>query len=79
MSDIGVEDAVRKIFNRLDVDGDGNISWWEWRAVISNSLLNKNQELLIDWMDSLVILGTYLSVYIIYIRTYVGTFKHIKI
>jgi Ca2+-binding EF-hand superfamily protein len=65
MSDICVENAVRKIFHRLDVDGDGSISWWEWRAVISNSLLDKNQELLIDPMDSLVILGTYLSVIVL--------------
>jgi Ca2+-binding EF-hand superfamily protein len=38
----GLEVLVHDIFNRLDVDGDGNISWWEWKAVLSSSLRGRN-------------------------------------
>ena len=33
---------VKKIFKRLDVDGDGSISWWEWQSVLSGSLNGRN-------------------------------------
>jgi Ca2+-binding EF-hand superfamily protein len=38
-----LEKAVSTTFNRLDVDGDGSISWWEWRRVLIASLLENQQ------------------------------------
>ena len=39
---INMSDAVRHIFGRLDVDGDGSISWWEWRRVLMTSLRGRS-------------------------------------
>ena len=33
-----LESMVRSIFAKLDVDGDGLISWWEWKSVLTASL-----------------------------------------
>ena len=35
-----LEQTVSKLFLRLDVDGDGSISWWEWRRVLMASMLS---------------------------------------
>ena len=40
-SDAWLDMTVRKVFARLDVDGDGCISWWEWQAVLGGSLLGQ--------------------------------------
>ena len=52
------EQVVRRIFNRLDVDGDGAISWWEWQASLSGALLGRNPcEKFIDPMDGLAVIA----------------------
>jgi hypothetical protein len=33
-----LDDEVKSIFKRLDVDGDGSVSWWEWQCVLAASL-----------------------------------------
>jgi Ca2+-binding EF-hand superfamily protein len=35
-------DVVRRIFAQLDVDGDGLVSWWEWKSVLTASILGHN-------------------------------------
>jgi murein DD-endopeptidase MepM/ murein hydrolase activator NlpD len=35
-----LEEIVGEIFRRLDVDGDGSISWWEWKSVLTASICN---------------------------------------
>lgn len=37
-----LNDLVRKIFAQLDVDGDGLVSWWEWKCVLCASILGHN-------------------------------------
>ena len=56
--DAELEQVVRRIFSRLDVDGDGMISWWEWQASLSGALLGKNPcEKFIDPMDGLAVIS----------------------
>ena len=56
--DAELEQEVRRIFSRLDVDGDGMISWWEWQASLSGALLGKNPcEKFIDPMDGLAVIS----------------------
>ena len=56
-SDAWLDMTVRKVFSRLDVDGDGCISWWEWQAVLGGSLLGRSAgEKYLDPMDSLAII-----------------------
>ena len=56
--DTELEQEVRRIFSRLDVDGDGMISWWEWQASLSGALLGKNPcEKFIDPMDGLAVIS----------------------
>ena len=38
-----LEQAVTKTFNRLDVDGNGSVSWWEWRRVLVVSLMDSHR------------------------------------
>lgn len=38
MSDSDLESLVKSIFVKLDIDGDGLISWWEWKSVLTASL-----------------------------------------
>lgn len=35
------EAEIREMFKRLDVDGSGSISWWEWKALLSLGGLKK--------------------------------------
>jgi hypothetical protein len=37
-----LENIVKSIFSKLDVDGDGFISWWEWKSVLTASLCASN-------------------------------------
>jgi uncharacterized protein YejL (UPF0352 family) len=34
---------VRRIFSQLDVDGDGLVSWWEWKSVLTAAILGHNR------------------------------------
>ncbi len=55
---LGSYDIVKDLFNRLDVDGDGAISWWEWKSVLTASLSNRegnNPSKFIDPIDPLLI------------------------
>ena len=57
-SDSGLEQTVRRIFSRLDVDGDGMISWWEWQASLSGALLGRHpNEKFIDPLDGLAVIA----------------------
>ena len=48
---------MRQVFTRLDVDGDGQISWWEWQASMSGALLGRQpDEKFIDPMDGLAVI-----------------------
>lgn len=29
---------VKEIFSKLDIDGDGQVSWWEWKNVLTASI-----------------------------------------
>lgn len=56
LNDADLIELVRKMFKQLDVDGDGLISWWEWKAVLSGRMLGRNPESrYIDPMDTLII------------------------
>ena len=56
-TDAWLDMTVRKVFSRLDVDGDGCISWWEWQAVLGGTLLGRSAvEKYLDPMDSLSII-----------------------
>jgi Ca2+-binding EF-hand superfamily protein len=50
---------VSDIFRRLDVDGDGMISWWEWKNVLTSSLIEnpaeKQSSSTLNPMDPLVL------------------------
>ena len=48
--------AVAKLFSRLDLDGDGELSWWEWKQLLGISLRGRNVDsnLFIDPLDPLV-------------------------
>lgn len=37
-----LEILVQNIFSKLDVDGDGLISWWEWKSVLTATLASRN-------------------------------------
>jgi hypothetical protein len=51
-----LEKTVMQIFSRLDVDGDGSVSWWEWKAVLSAALCGRNQaEKYLNPMDAVVL------------------------
>lgn len=51
-----LNDLVRKIFTQLDVDGDGLVSWWEWKCVLCASILGHNSASKFMYhMDALVI------------------------
>lgn len=58
-NEANLEAAVREVFNRLDVDGDGSVSWWEWKVILTSSTLpsgrNNSLTKFIDPMDPLVI------------------------
>ena len=57
-TDDALELAVQQIFKRLDVDGDGQISWWEWQASLSGALLGRHPtEKFIDPMDGLAVIA----------------------
>ena len=48
---------INKIFRRLDVDGDGLISWWEWQAVLLGTLTGRNlDEKYVDPLDALAVI-----------------------
>lgn len=48
--------AVDKVFKRLDVDGDGSISWWEWKNVLASNLSCRHPDSrFVDPMDVLSI------------------------
>ena len=34
--------VIGKVFDRLDVDGSGGVSWWEWKHILSASLQGRN-------------------------------------
>jgi hypothetical protein len=45
------------LFKRLDVDGDGQISWWEWKNVLTASIKGVSEDAdMIDPMDPLSII-----------------------
>lgn len=52
------EDMVSAIFHVLDVDGDGIVTWWEWKKVLELTILqhtaNKSPSML-DLIDPLII------------------------
>eukprot|EP01038_Epipyxis_sp_PR26KG_P004899 gene4899-6860_t len=51
-----VQNIVCNLFRELDVDGDGTISWWEWKTVLTATLLGKNPDCVhYDPMDVLVV------------------------
>ena len=57
-ADPSLEQTVRRIFARLDVDGDGMISWWEWQASLSGALLGRHpSEKYIDPVDGLAVIA----------------------
>ena len=57
-SDGELEQTVRRIFSRLDLDGDGMISWWEWQASLSGALLGRHpNEKFIDPLDGLAVIS----------------------
>ena len=39
-----LNNAIKMVFQRLDLDGDGSLSWWEWKELL-NSSLNTNKQL----------------------------------
>ena len=39
-----INEVVAVVFGRLDVGGEGDISWWEWKRVLSASLLGWNKQ-----------------------------------
>jgi hypothetical protein len=49
---------LEEFFARLDVQQDGNISWWEWRQVLYSAALIRSNILVkfIDHLDPLVIM-----------------------
>ena len=56
ISEEEVTNVVRAIFQQLDVDGDGLVSWWEWKTVLTAALSGRNPESrFIDPQDTLVI------------------------
>jgi hypothetical protein len=51
-----LETEVKKLFRRLDVDGDGLITWWEWKCVLTSVLLGRHpNSIFIDPLDPLCI------------------------
>ena len=51
-----LQDAVMSVFTKLDVDGDGTISWWEWKAVLAGTLNGRHPESqFVDPLDPLSI------------------------
>lgn len=46
-----------ELFKRLDVDGDGSVSWWEWNQMLQAALLIKktSKATFIDLFDPLVV------------------------
>ena len=66
-SDAWLDMTVRKVFARLDVDGDGCISWWEWQAVLGGTLLGRSAvEKYLDPMDSLSVIVQVVSIRLTY-------------
>ena len=50
------EGLVRQIFDQLDVDGDGQVSWWEWKSVLLASIYGRHPDYrFVDPMDALVV------------------------
>ena len=51
-----IANAAKKIFADLDIDGDGQISWWEWKNVLTALISGRNESSkFIDPMDPLVL------------------------
>lgn len=50
-------DMIKDIFHKLDLDGDGTISWWEWKNILRGFVLKEGATSLppFDRSDSLVV------------------------
>lgn len=35
----GTSDDILQLFQAMDVDGDGNISWWEWKQILEAAVI----------------------------------------
>ena len=46
-------ESIKKIFDALDLNGDGQISWWEWKNVLSSAIASDSS--FIDTMDPLLL------------------------
>lgn len=56
VSEDELEAIVAQIFSQLDVDGDGSVSWWEWKTVLASRLSGRNPaSKFIEPSDTLVI------------------------
>jgi hypothetical protein len=60
LSNDALEKLVMDIFCKLDVDGDGSISWWEWKSVLTASLCanssnNSSSETSVSPFDPLLV------------------------
>ena len=53
--DKAVSNLCHKLFQRLDRDGDGTISWWEWVTVIEAKLMSRAGDALINPTDGLIL------------------------
>ena len=45
--------SMKQIFEALDINGDGQISWWEWKNVLSSAIVSSAP--FIDTMDPLLL------------------------
>jgi hypothetical protein len=56
VDDTALAILVRRMFGRLDVDGDGSVSWWEWQSVLCARLSGRNpRSVFVDPSDVLCI------------------------
>jgi hypothetical protein len=55
ISDAGLLQCVKIAFSRLDMDGDGLVSWEEWLQVLSAALMPRNPKSPVNPADPLVV------------------------